>query len=368
MYLDVRTLVVLAAFVSVVPTVVSALVWYKRPTYPGFGRWTLGNLFGTIAMLLLGLRGIAPDWITVVLANLSVVAAAILIFQGVRLFCGLRLYWWPEYLAGVLAILAVIYFRYATNNLDVRIFSMSLQIGSLGLANGITLLQAARVGRRFSMYFTGIIFALAGAIHLFRGIYVYAWAPSADLFAPSSASAAFFGIASLGVVCWSFGFILMTDDRLAADSKHQRWEPATVQVESLPNAEIGKPVTEAEVRQQGQRIVCSDGFRRSARMERFLTLAVERTLTGHPEELKEYALGRDVFNRGDQYDPREDSIVRVEAQRLRRKLREYYESCGKNDPIIVEFHAGSYVPAFRYARPIEAHLAMSNVSPRVTNG
>jgi hypothetical protein len=117
-----------------------------------------------------------------------------------------------------------------------------------------------------------------------------------------------------------------------------------------------------------KRIVISDGFRRSARMERFLTLAVERTLMGHPEELKEYALGRDVFNRGEQYDPREDSIVRVEAQRLRRKLREYYQSCGKNDPVIVEFHAGSYVPSFRYAKPTEMHLTMSKAAPRVTNG
>jgi hypothetical protein len=83
-------------------------------------------------------------------------------------------------------------------------------------------------------------------------------------------------------------------------------------------------------------------------MERFLSVAVERTLTGHPEKLKEYALGRDVFNRGEDYDPRADSIVRVEAQRLRRKLREYYESYGRDDIVIVEVPAGSYVPLFRY--------------------
>jgi hypothetical protein len=90
-------------------------------------------------------------------------------------------------------------------------------------------------------------------------------------------------------------------------------------------------------------------------MERFLTLAVERALMGHPEELKEYALGRDVFNRGEDYDPRVDSIVRVEAQRLRRKLREYYDSYGANDTVIVEFHPGSYVPFFRYRRLGEQH-------------
>jgi hypothetical protein len=80
--------------------------------------------------------------------------------------------------------------------------------------------------------------------------------------------------------------------------------------------------------------------------------------------LKEYALGRDVFNRGEQYDPRADSIVRVEAQRLRRKLREYYDTSGKNDSVIVEFHAGSYVPTIRYAKPRDVHFTMSKAAER----
>jgi hypothetical protein len=160
------------------------------------------------------------------------------------------------------------------------------------------------------------------------------------------------------VVCWSFGFILMLGDRQSKEAGQ------TLMVQPA----AGPSVTDDDVRVQVQRIVLSEGFRRSARMERFLTLAVERTLLGHPEELKEYALGRDVFNRGDEYDPRADSIVRVEAQRLRRKLREYYDSCGKNDPVIVEFHAGSYVPTFRYAVSVGMQLTMARANSRHSNG
>ena len=354
---------IVATFVAVVPTLVSVSVWYTRPTCPGFGRWTLGTFLGMLSLVFLGLRGAAPDWMSIVLANMLAVSAAILYFQGVRLFCGLRLYGWPEYLAGVLVIAAVVYFRYSTNNIDFRTFALSLLMGSFGVANGITLLRAAPTGRGFSTFFTGIVFLLAGAAHFSRGIYVYTFTPATDLFAPSAVNAAFFGAASLGVVCWSFGFILMTGERHGTASKETSWEPPMVAVESIGRAEVGKTVTEAEVRQQVQRIVMSEGFRRSARMERFLTLAVERTLMGHPEDLKEYSLGRDVFNRGEQYDPRQDSIVRVEAQRLRRKLREYYDSCGKNDPIIVEFHAGSYVPTFHYTSSNEMHLTMSKAAP-----
>jgi di/tricarboxylate transporter len=294
----------------------------------------------------------APDWISIVLANMLAASAAILYFQGVRLFCGLRVYAWPEYVAGVFAISAVIYFRYFTNNIDFRTFALSLLMGSFGLANGITLLRAAPAGRGFSTFFTGIVFLLAGTAHLSRGIYAYTFTPATELFAPSAVNAVFFVLASLGVVCWSFGFILMTGER-----------QTRVVTEGIGRLGAGRAIPEAEVWQQVHRIITSEGFRRSARMERFLTLAVERTLMGHPEDLKEYSLGRDVFNRGEQYDPRQDSIVRVEAQRLRRKLREYYDSCGKNDPIIVEFHAGSYVPTFRHTRSNEMRLTMSKAAP-----
>jgi hypothetical protein len=348
MHLDSRTVVIVATFVAVVPVLVTAAVWFTKPTSPGFGRWTLGTLLGTFALVLLSLRGVAPDWVSIVIANMLALGAAILYFQGVRMFCGLRVYLWPEYLVSVLAIAVVIYFRYVANYIDFRIFALSLVMGSFGFVNGITLLRIAPIGRGFSTVFTVVVFLLAGVVHIFRGIYVCTVASNTDLFAPSPVNAAFFTAASLGVVGWSFGFILMTGERQAS---------IVIQGVSLP--EIGKAVPEPEVWQQVQRIILSEGFRRSARMERFLTLAVERTLHGRPEDLKEYALGRDVFNRGEHYDPRADSIVRVEAQRLRRKLREYYDTSGKNDSVIVEFHAGSYVPTIRYAKPRDMYLTIS---------
>ena len=101
-----------------------------------------------------------------------------------------------------------------------------------------------------------------------------------------------------------------------------------------------------EVRAHLERILASTGFRKSERLRRFLRTTVERTLAGDTDQLKEYALGRDAFDRDSNYDPRSDSIVRVEAQRLRRKLREYYETAGKADSVRISFRAGSYVPSF----------------------
>lgn len=101
------------------------------------------------------------------------------------------------------------------------------------------------------------------------------------------------------------------------------------------------------VRAELDRILRSSGFANSDRMCRFLRCVVERTLAGRGEELKEYQLGVDVFDRKPDYDPRVDPIVRVEARRLRSKLEEFYATHGKDSAVQVDLPKGAYVPSFR---------------------
>jgi adenylate cyclase len=106
-----------------------------------------------------------------------------------------------------------------------------------------------------------------------------------------------------------------------------------------------------QIRAQLAAILRSKLFVQSERLRRFLSLAVERTLAGEEDQIKEYTLGRDVFDRDHTYDPRVDSIVRVEARRLRVKLRQYYQEFGSADPVLITFRKGSYVPVFRFLKP-----------------
>ena len=100
------------------------------------------------------------------------------------------------------------------------------------------------------------------------------------------------------------------------------------------------------IRAQLDRIVASAAFAGSDRMSRLLRYLVERTLAGEAAQLKEYVLGVEVFDRDQRYDPRLDSIVRVEARRLRAKIEEYYGGPGAGDTILITIPKGSYVPAF----------------------
>lgn len=345
MSLDTRTLVVVAVIVALVPGLIGALVWQTRRTYPG--RWVLGNFLATLALVLLLLRGTVPDWISIVLANTLATGAAIAFLQGIRRFRGLPNVWWPDFALCVLTVAGITYFRYATDNINARIVVMSAVLGGIGIGSGILLLRDMPAGRRAGLTIAGLVFLLGGGVHLVRGVSALVYAPVKSLFDGSPSNNLFFLFISIAAISWSLCFIILTEVLLEIDA-HKIPSASTETAASAGATPVPDIVPDAEVRRQLQRILESSIFRRSAQMEKFLTVVVERSLLGHPEELKEYALGRDVFHRGADYDPRSDSIVRVEAQRLRRKLHEYYEAEGREDPVIIDLVAGSYVPSFRF--------------------
>lgn len=102
-----------------------------------------------------------------------------------------------------------------------------------------------------------------------------------------------------------------------------------------------------------ERIATSDGFAQSERLCRFLRFTMQAALDGRGGEIKEYVIGREVFDRDGAYDPRTDPIVRVEARRLRKKLDEYYAGTGAQEPIRIAYPKGSCVPEIA-ARPAPA--------------
>jgi TolB-like protein len=101
---------------------------------------------------------------------------------------------------------------------------------------------------------------------------------------------------------------------------------------------------------QVERLLSSRLFARSTRLCRFLRFSVQQTLAGNGSLLKEQIIGVEVFDRKPDYDPRIDPIVRVEARRLRAKLRAYYTSPGRGDPIVIGLPKGAYLPFFKSRR------------------
>ena len=110
----------------------------------------------------------------------------------------------------------------------------------------------------------------------------------------------------------------------------------------------------------------SRSFASAPVLRRLLGYLVERSLDGEREGPKEYTLGVEVFERGESFDPRTDTIVRVQARRLRARLDEYYADEGRADPLVIDLPKGRYVALFRSAGPPgwPAAASLPEVPPR----
>ena len=104
------------------------------------------------------------------------------------------------------------------------------------------------------------------------------------------------------------------------------------------------------IREQLDRIIESGPFLQSRRRQRFLQYIVNETLAGRGERLKGYNLALAVFDRSETFDANVDPIVRMEAARLRDRLREYYEGDGQGDPIRIDLPKGTYIPEIAFRR------------------
>jgi hypothetical protein len=131
----------------------------------------------------------------------------------------------------------------------------------------------------------------------------------------------------------------------------------------LSTASIPPHLVEEEL----EKILTSPVFAPSHRLVRFLRFVVGQLLKNEADQLKEYLLGVAVFDRDESYDPRTDPIVRVEASRLRTKLREYYDTDGRNDPVLIELPKGSYVPTVTTRVPVSGPASLEGAAGIATS-
>jgi hypothetical protein len=102
------------------------------------------------------------------------------------------------------------------------------------------------------------------------------------------------------------------------------------------------------VRLQMERLLASPHFRNSRRYTDLLRYVIQQTIDGHADVLKERTLGIEVFGREPNFDTSGDSIVRVAAAEVRKRLAQYYQEENHQQELRIDLPSGSYVPHFRY--------------------
>jgi len=207
----------MGALTSLMVSLHGLLMWQTRRTYPGFGRWTLGNLSLSLGLLFLCARGVVPDGVSVAGTNAGTFLAVLLFLEGTREFRGLPPRYWPATVLAGCSMLAQLYFLVGGNHVAARIVVASVCLGILELAMAATLLKGVLRCRKLPYWFTGSLFLANGIFNLTRGLVTcFRWG-EVDLFASTLGTQVYFVGMVVTVLGWAFGFTMLTKDRLIDD-------------------------------------------------------------------------------------------------------------------------------------------------------
>lgn len=123
-----------------------------------------------------------------------------------------------------------------------------------------------------------------------------------------------------------------------------------------------------EERAELRAVLESRSFARAPKLAGLLSYLCEKMFSGEARQIKEYSIGVEVFSRGDDFDQDSDSIVRVEANRLRKRLAEYYAEEGMGHRLRIAIPIGQYVPEFKQASPRLEPPATGDSPPGAQDG
>src|SRR4051794_5171240 len=118
------------------------------------------------------------------------------------------------------------------------------------------------------------------------------------------------------------------------------------------------------VRAQIDRLIQSKAFETSEVHRRLLQYLAEKSLTGEAERLKEYTIGLEAFAKPPSYDPKHDSIVRLQVGRVRQKLAAYYQTEAAGDAVLVSRPKGAFTLNFETFHPAEQPAPPASITKR----
>ncbi|MFN7994393.1 MAG: hypothetical protein U0Q18_12380 [Bryobacteraceae bacterium] len=117
-----------------------------------------------------------------------------------------------------------------------------------------------------------------------------------------------------------------------------------------------------------QRIASSRHLLKASQLREILLYVSRRALTDHPSTITEQEIGCKVLGRRPDFNPNEDNIVRAQVRHLRRKLEEYFQAEGADEPILLTIPKGAYVVRFEPRVPVRQAESFAPLLPTASRG
>ncbi len=215
--LDIRTLLVVHALVTLTLAVAMLLFWRQHRTTPGFGHWTLGTALLGLGVLFGGLRGVIPDFAGIVLANIAGLVGAAAYWNGIRLFENRRTHWGETLLGITLVTAFIVYYTYMTDDIILRAIVLSIVFCGIALLCAYELLHGPSRREGSPALLAAALFCCVAATFALRAISGVVEPPAPDLFVTSPAQVLHLTVSLVGKILVVVAFLMMALQRAQSE-------------------------------------------------------------------------------------------------------------------------------------------------------
>lgn len=223
-FLDLRTLSFALMLVTGLMASVMFFVWRAQKTYPGTKFWVLSNAVGAAGFFMVGLRGIAPDFVTIIVANLLAVGTTAFALEGNRRFLGLR----SESMISIAVVtgyaITLVFYTYVQPDATARIITASIVMSLLGFLSYRAFAEQPGLMKNVVYRTVGYTFLLFSILMFFRMIATMAFSKMSALYTPEwIQSVSFMGFLIFATV-WSLNYVVLNSERLNEELREKEAE------------------------------------------------------------------------------------------------------------------------------------------------
>ncbi len=219
MILDMKTIMLMYAIVNIVCAVVMAFVWYQnRKYFAGLSFWLADLILQAGGALLIVLRGVVPDFVSMVVANAMILAGIVIIYIGLERFVGKRSWQIHNYVLLAVFILIATYFTLVQPSLEARSLIISVMTAIFTFQCCWLLLHRVSPDARRTTAFVGIVFGGYTLVAVIRTIrFIIEPLQSNDFFKSGTFETLMILLYIILAICLICGLILMVNRRLLGE-------------------------------------------------------------------------------------------------------------------------------------------------------
>ncbi|MFZ1731321.1 MAG: ATP-binding protein [Bacteroidota bacterium] len=256
MAIDLRTVILIIGIAHLMQMAVFYHQYRANSAMVGPGWWLAWSAAEVVGFSLLLLRGI-PAFLPIAIALQSpiILTGTVFVYVGILRFLERPVHWPIIFLLGAAYFLLHLFFAFIVDDISIRTLLLDVGISVIGIATGFVLYRHKTLSIASSANFNAAVLFVHAAIFTYRSVVIAMGTPVTDVFSNSAFNLLQYFDALIVGLLWTFGFIIMINQRLNAETLEAKAHFEQI-FNTSPDAAV---ITRAS---DGLFIECNDGFTR----------------------------------------------------------------------------------------------------------